>query len=129
MSISRMIALHPDVGGEVNETLAEAARHTMFCALICTACADACAAEKMNMAQCIRTCSDCADVCAATSRLAVRRTGRDVTALRSMLETCIRVCEICAQECERHEHEHCRLCAQMCRECAADCRAALPTVQ
>lgn len=128
MSISRMISLHPDVGDSLNEDLAKAARHAMFCALMCTSCADACSAEDMDMRQCIRSCLDCADVCEATSRLAVRRTGRNVDALRAMLETCIRVCELCAQECEQHEHGHCRLCAEMCRECAADCRAALPTV-
>ena len=29
---------------------------------------------------------------------------------------------------EKHEHEHCRLCATMCRECGDDCREALATV-
>jgi len=49
--------------------------------------------------------------------------------LRAQLETCIRACELCAAECEGHEHEHCRLCAQMCRECAEDCRKALAGVK
>lgn len=130
MSIHEMIARHPDVGGEVNETLATAARHAMFCALMCTSCADACVAEEMDMSQCVRTCLDCADVCTATSRLAVRRTGQNIEVLRAMLETCIRTCELCAEECERHaaEHGHCELNARMCRECADDCRKALPTV-
>ena len=74
-------------------------------------------------------CSDCADVCGATARLMVRRTGQDIEMLRVQMEACIRACEICAAECERHDHEHCKLCAQMCRECADDCRKALPTVQ
>jgi hypothetical protein len=129
MSIHKMIALHPDVGDDFNETLATAARHAMFCAVMCTSCADACGAEDMDMRQCIRSCMDCADVCEATSRLAVRRTAQNVEALRAMLEVCVRVCELCAEECERHEHEHCGLCAEMCRECARDCRAAVPTVQ
>lgn len=128
MSIEKMISLHPDVAGDVNEPLALAARHAMFCALMCTSCADACVAEAADMTQCIRTCSDCADICTATSRLAVRRSGQNVEMLRTMLETCIRACEICAEECERHDHEHCKLCAKMCRECADDCRKALPTV-
>ena len=117
MSIHEIIARHPDVAGEVNEALATAARHAMFCAL-------------MDMSQCVRTCIDCADVCTATSRLAVRRTGQNVEVLRAMLETCIRTCELCAEECERHaaEHGHCELSARMCRECADDCRKALPTV-
>lgn len=129
MSIHKMIALHPDVGEDFNEALATAARHAAFCSEMCTSCADACVAEKMDMAQCIRSCLDCADVCAATGRLAIRRTAQNIETLRLMLETCARVCELCAEECARHEHEHCRLCAEMCRECAADCRKALPTVQ
>lgn len=128
MSIHEMIALHPDVAGTPDEALATAARHAMYCDLMCTSCADACAAEDMDMRQCIRTCLDCADVCAATARLAVRRTGRNVEMLRAQLDACIRSCDLCAQECARHEHGHCRLCADMCRECAADCRAALPTL-
>jgi len=129
MSIEKMISLHPQVAGQVNEPLALAARHAMLCSLFCTACADACVAEQGDMAQCIRSCLDCADVCAATARLAVRRTAQDIGMLRAQLETCVRACELCAAECGRHEHEHCRLCATMCRECAEDCRKALPTVR
>ncbi|MCO8020491.1 four-helix bundle copper-binding protein [Brevundimonas diminuta] len=129
MSIHKMIQLHPDVGDDFNEPLADAARHAMFCSLMCTSCADACSAETMDMRQCIRSCLDCADVCDATARLAVRRTGQNIEALRAMLETCANFCDLCAEECERHDHDHCRLCAEMCRECANDCRKAVPTVQ
>lgn len=128
MSLVKMISLHPDVGGEVNETLVEAARHAILCSLFCTSCADACVAEEMDMAQCIRICLDCADICATTAKLAVRRSAQDVSLLRAQLELCIKSCEVCAAECDRHDHEHCKLCATMCRECAEDCRKALPTV-
>ena len=128
MSIRNMIALHPDVGGDANEPLAIAARHAMFCAALCTSCADACSAEEMDMRQCIRTCLDCADVCTAMSRMAVRQTGEDNQALRAMFHTCIEICEICAAECAKHDHDHCKRCAEMCRECADDCRKALSTV-
>ena len=126
MSIHKMIALHPDAGGQADEALATAARHAMFCAAMCVSCADACVAEDMDMRQCVRVCLDCADICGATANLAIRRTGRNAAMLRAMLETCARACDLCAEECARHEHGHCRLCAEMCRECAADCRAALP---
>lgn len=129
MSLSKMISAHPDVAGDVNESLATAARHAMLCSLFCTSCADACAAEQMDMRACIRTCLDCADVCAATARLAVRRTAQNIDMLRAQMDTCIRACELCAAECEQHDHEHCRLCAVMCRECAEDCLKALPTIQ
>lgn len=129
MSIHKMIALHPQVGSDFNDALATIARHAMFCAVMCTSCADACSAEEMDMRQCIRMCLDCADICETTAKVSVRRTGQNVAVLRAMVETCIRACEPCAEECERHDHEHCGLCAQMCRECAADCRLALPTIQ
>lgn len=128
MSIEKMIKLHPDVGDDFNEALATAARHAMLCSLFCTSCADACSTSG-DCAQCIRSCHDCADICAAASRVAVRRTGTNATVLRAQLETCILACDSCASECDRHEHEHCRLCATMCRECADDCRKALETVR
>lgn len=128
MSLHKMIAAHPDVAGNLNEPLATAARHAMFCALLCTSCADACVAEPMDMRQCIRNCLDCADICGAAARVATRRTAQNIDVMRSMLETCILACTITADECGRHDHAHCRLCAEMCRECARDCQAALPTI-
>ena len=128
MSIRMMIAEHPDVKGHVNEPLAAAARHAMYCAEICTSCADACSAEEMDLRRCIRLCSDCADICTATMKVAVRRTADNLEMLRALLQTCAYACELCAAECERHDHAHCRRCAEMCRECARDCSEALATL-
>ena len=127
MSIEKMIAEHPDVvaSGHPNEALGAAVKHAMYCAAICNSCADACSAEDMDMRQCIRTCLDCSDVCTATYRVATRRTGSDVAIIRAQLTACISACEVCEAECARHDHDHCRRCAQMCRECAEDCRRAL----
>ncbi|MBX7527406.1 four-helix bundle copper-binding protein [Qipengyuania vesicularis] len=127
MSLQRMVDAHPQVDDRTEE-LVLAARHAMLCSLFCTSCADACVAEDMDMAQCIRNCLDCADVCAATARLATRRTAQNIDVLRSQLETCIKACETCAEECSGHDNPHCQLCAEMCRECAEDCRKALPLV-
>lgn len=128
MSIRKMIALHPDVEGHVNQPLGDAAHHLMYCSRMCLSCADACSAEKADMAQCVRSCLDCADVCEAAGKLAVRRTGSNEEVLRTILELCARVCESCASECEKFDAEHCQLCAQMCRECASDCRTAAETI-
>ena len=128
MSLQQMIENHPQVDDQTEE-LVLAARHAMLCSLFCTSCADACLAEDMDMAQCIRNCLDCADVCAATARLAVRRTAENIEVLRSQLETCIKACETCAEECEKHDNPHCAMCAKMCRECAGYCRKALPLVK
>lgn len=128
MSLQKMIDAHPQVEDKT-EDLVLAARHAMLCSLFCTSCADACVAEDMEMAQCIRNCLDCADVCAATARLAVRRTAQNIDVLRSQMEACIKACETCAEECEKHDNDHCKWCAKMCRECADDCRKALSQVK
>ena len=128
MSIRKMISLHPQVQGHVNQPLGDAVHHAMYCAKMCRSCADADLAEDMDMTECIRLCLDCADVCDATANLGLRRSGSNEAVLREMLEFCARVCDACAAECERHEHEHCRLCAQMCRECAEDCRKAAASI-
>src|SRR3546814_10238599 len=107
MSIRKMIGRHPQVQGSVNEALALAVRHMMFCSDICTSCADACIAEDKvaDLRQCIRVCLDCADVCDMAFKVGTRRTGSNEMLLRSTLELCIQACEICAQECGRSE-EH-----------------------
>jgi hypothetical protein len=128
MSVRKMIALHPTAGGHVNEPMALAAKHAMYCALFCTSCADACTAEPMDMAQCIRTCLDCADICTAAAKVATRQTADDDVMVRAMLTACMEACFLCAAECDKHDHEHCRLCATMCRECGDDCREALATL-
>ena len=128
MSIRKMIALHPGVQGHVNQVLGDAAHHLMYCSRMCLSCADACAAETMDMTACIRSCLDCADLCEAAGKLAVRRSGSNAEVLREVLEVCARVCDSCAAECEKHDHDHCKLCAQMCRECAEDCRKAAASI-
>jgi hypothetical protein len=128
MSIIKMIQEHPDVNGDDNAALGEAVKHAMYCAAICNSCADACSAEAMDMRRCIRLCMDCADVCAATYRIASRRTDHNRQLIRTMLATCIEACETCAEECGRHDHAHCRRCAEMCRECAQDCHKALESL-
>jgi hypothetical protein len=129
MSIKEMIKEHPQVGADWNEELGEAVKHAMYCAAICTSCADACSAEEMDMRTCIRLCMDCADICSATTRVASRRTSGNVGVIESMLRTCIAACEACAEECEKHDTDHCRRCARMCRECADDCTKALEGMQ
>src|SRR6266542_1311976 len=82
MSIRKMLSLHPDVAGHVNQPLGDAVHHAMYCAKMCLSCADACAAEKMGMIQCIRACLDCADICDATANVALRRTGSNEQVMR-----------------------------------------------
>src|SRR3954447_7168909 len=128
MSIRKMIALHPNVGGHLNQPLADAVHHAMYCAKMCRSCADACLAEDLDMVQCITLCLDSADICDAAVNIALRQTGSHDQILRETFELCARACDASAAECEKHDHEHCKLCAQMCRECAEDCRNAAMAV-
>lgn len=128
MSIRKMLAEHPEAAGHNNEPLAAAVRHAAYCAVIATSCADACSAEDMDMRRCIRLCMDCADICTATMKVAARRTDENRAIIAALLQTCIQACETCATECGKHDHAHCKRCAEMCRECAADCAEALATL-
>jgi hypothetical protein len=123
-----MISLHPTVHGHLNQPLADAVHHLMYCAKMCRSCADACLAEDLDMVQCIRLCEDSADLCDAAANMALRQTGANDMMVREVLELCARMCDACAAECESHEYEHCKLCAQMCRECAEDCRNAAASI-
>lgn len=90
------------------------------CKATCENCADACLGESQvsHMVNCIRTDTVCAKVCDATaSILAVSYKN-----YAPLLEYCISVCGDCADECEKHEHEHCQLCARNCRACMEACK-------
>ena len=132
MHTREMIASHPDVRGNVNQSLLAAIDEAYACAQACTSCADACLAEEMvaQLRQCIRLNLDCADVCAATATVGSRRTGSDEEVIRKMLDACAAACRLCGEECQRHasKHEHCRICADACRTCESACQEALRTL-
>ena len=129
MQTKEMIATHPDVRGNVNQTLVDAIDAAYACAQTCTSCADACLAEDMvaQLRQCIRLNLDCADVCHAFASLGTRRTGSNEEVIRKLLDACITACRLCGEECQRHasKHEHCRVCAESCRRCETACQSAL----
>ncbi len=127
MSIKEMIKDHPQVGGDYNEQLGEAVKHTMYGAAIMNSCADACLAEPNagERAQCIRRCLDASDACTAFYRMASRRTGGNVAAIKAMGEAVLVAVEGCHAECSMHEDAHCRRCERMYRECMEDCVKAL----
>src|SRR5438067_11650905 len=105
MSIRKMIALHPDVAGHVNQPLGDAIHRLMYCAKMCRSCADASLAEDMDMTQCIRLCLDCADICDATAHVALRQTGNNAQTVRELPELCARMCDECAPACEKPDFE------------------------
>lgn len=105
---------------ENNNVLIEALQN---CVTACEYCADACLNEESlsSLVTCIRLDRDCADICAAALTLLIR----DSSYTRSVIELCEQTCADCAEECEKHEHDHCRECAEACRRCEELCREYL----
>lgn len=118
----RTVNIDPALLGEAIPSLRD-------CAQACTACADACLAERdlTALAGCIRLDLDCADVCEATSHVLSRRTGGEPWSVRALVEACVQVCRACADECARHGEymPHCKVCAEACLRCLAACEKLL----
>ena len=97
------------------------------CASACRRCADACLGEEHvgSMVACIRTDLVCADVCELVERTFTRRSDLAEDVATAMLNLCVLVCQACATECELHDHDHCRECAEACRACEAACKQLL----
>lgn len=127
MSIKEMIREHPQVGDDYNDALGEAVKHTMYAAAIINSCADACLAEGnvSERIECIRRCMDASDACTAFYRMASRRTGGNVTAIKAIGLATIVACEQCLEHCSMHDDAHCKRCARICKEVVRDVKAAL----
>lgn len=86
---------------------------------VCERCADACADHGEEMADCIRLCRDAVDVASLHARLMARDSGDS----GHLAETCAELREARTEECSQHDHDHCRLCADVLPECAESCRS------
>lgn len=93
------------------------------CVAACNNCASSCLDEDnvQAMRMCIKLDLDCADVC----HMALKLLARDSNHAASVVVLCMGICAECAAECEKHEHEHCQLCANVCRRCENHCRSYL----
>lgn len=99
----------------------ELIEYLAYCIAACEHCADACLSEDnpSSLAECIRLNRDCADIC----QLALTYISRDSVYADSAVEECADICIDCAEECEKHDHDHCKNCAEACRACAKACGA------
>lgn len=89
------------------------------CVSHCNYCADACLSEDniQMMVDCIRTDRACAEVCSTTAAL-LAANYEDV---QDLVAYCHKICFACAEECGKHEHQHCKDCAEACNACADAC--------
>ena len=100
----------------------------------CTACADACLAERdiEHLVACVRFNLDCAAICNAAGNIMSRsRTVQHGPLLEALLTNCVAFCRACARECSRHadRHEHCQLCADVCTLSVEACNSMLNTLR
>lgn len=106
------------------EALARCERRSLECVDACLSVADA-----ATMAECVRRDLDCAGVCGVTRSAMTRWRSWEPFTVRALLEACIAATARSADECQRHEHEHCRRCAEQSRECEAMCRALAAEIE
>lgn len=127
MHTTKMIESNPTDAMVAKDRLAACIDACFDCAQACSACADACLGERdiAMLMRCIRLDQDCADICIATGRILSRQQQPDLRILGRQIHSCLLACEVCAEECGKHQHEHCRACAEACRACANACRDVL----
>lgn len=90
------------------------------CINACEECASGCLSEDsvQSMTDCIKTDIECADICSVTLKFI----GRRSSIIYELLDLCIIACSRCAQECEKHQKDHCRRCAEACHRCVELCK-------
>lgn len=124
-----ILETHPGPASSAGTQALEAIYQAAQCALVCTACADACLGEDnvVHLRDCIRLNQECADLCNVVARLLARPGPQDRTGLERALQACVRACQACAEECAGHAGDmaHCRICAETCRACAEACEAMM----
>ncbi|GAB6931406.1 four-helix bundle copper-binding protein [Paenibacillus sp. JCM 10914] len=93
------------------------------CMNACNVCYVSCLKEYelAMLRDCITLDRECADICS----LAAQAMSRKSPYTKEIVELCIKVCLDCAEECGKHEHDHCKQCAEACRKCAEACRELL----
>jgi hypothetical protein len=99
-----------------NNNLAEILEN---CAAKCNMCFGDCLKEGdiESLAECIGLDRQCAEICQLTANWIYSGYQH----LESLKKLCSEICISCAVECEKHEHVHCRECAEACRACAKAC--------
>jgi hypothetical protein len=129
-TLERMLKSHPRAESTAVDEVNTVSDALLSCIEACTICADACLSEQHidKLRRCIRATSDCADICATTLRLVGRQTETVAEMVRQQVHACLMACQLCAEECEKHDHTHCRVCAEACRRCQEACNRLLGVI-
>lgn len=88
-----------------------------YCAVECGICfAHMVGKESKN------SCPACCIECAAICRLCVDAMARNSPFAKQICKLCADICDWCAAQCDAHDMDHCKSCAEACRKCAEACR-------
>lgn len=97
---------------------------TLSCIEACQHCAqdcETCLSEmlgKPSHNDCPRCCRECINIC----KLCAHAIAAESRFRAEYCRLCANICVWCAEQCEDHEHDHCKRCAESCRTCAEACR-------
>ncbi|MFB1049986.1 four-helix bundle copper-binding protein [Paraliobacillus sp. JSM ZJ581] len=91
------------------------------CIVACNHCFDACLQEDNveMMAPCIRLDRECADICGYLEAAITRNSPY----IKELAAVCAKICHDCGLECNKHEHDHCKKCADACFKCEEACKS------
>lgn len=93
------------------------------CMEACNHCYTSCLNEEdvHHMTECIKLDRECADICSFFEQALTRNTPY----VKEWAQLCIRACNDCAEECSKHDHQHCKQCADACKRCAEECQTLI----
>jgi hypothetical protein len=112
----QMLTQQPQSDGTIEQSqpqqMHQARQQFNEAAKVCEWCAERCAGEGPQMAECIRLCRDVADIASMNARFI----ARDSPYGPDLAQVFIAAAQECAQECSQHSHAHCQACAQTLRQ-------------
>jgi len=122
MNGDTIVLEHPE--GPLDVALVRVVEGAATVATLAANCADACLAEPTPRVDCVRKCLDTVDVAQFLVRTVTRRSTTD-GATNQALNLARTVLFSCAVECEAHDDDHCRRCAEACRALYSEVTLAL----
>lgn len=91
------------------------------CEEACNICAQKSLKEEnrvvVSMEACVTKAWDCADFCNLATQILKRDSEKKLFAILISKK----ICRDCAAECQKHNKQHCRTCAEACLKCAEEC--------
>jgi len=95
----------------------ECIKACLDCAMDCESCL-----HKMMGIESHNDCPSCCRECLEICILCAQAMTRNSKYIKEYCRLCAEICDWCSEQCEEHEYDHCKRCAESCRRCAEECR-------